>query len=50
MISPSEREMDIREAASSSKPWNYIFVQGQEEAVLGGAHSNLVEAANGDCN
>jgi hypothetical protein len=38
MISPSEREMDVREAASSSKPWNYIFVQGEEEAVLAEAH------------
>jgi hypothetical protein len=26
--------MNAREAASSSKPWNYIFVQGEEEAIL----------------
>jgi hypothetical protein len=41
MISPSEREMNAQEAASTSKPWNYIFVQGQEEAILRRQHSNL---------
>src|SRR5437763_14885674 len=44
MISPSEREMEVREATSSSKPWNYIFVQGEEEAVLWRSHSNFIEA------